>query len=260
MIYSLAQYIVAQVGICTIDIFKILVYTVIVKDLTIWGNKMMGSLSIFTICAGTAVLVCIIVRVALAYVKANKEGILRVVPSNIVGIVISVAAVAFLAAAAVFFTYQSKPYKEFLDDLNARGTIPLAEYYGVAPEEFGSGIQEELRPLLLSNAKNFCKLAIEDYTRKRTLAVVFAIEFAAIAMTCGAFIAKNGKVYFMRNSLFEDMSCEFFACVKGKKIRFYDKDDSHKLPISLPATDENLMLCDDFIRPEILGSTEPAEG
>lgn len=220
----------------------------------------MNGYTITMICVLAVHLIFIIVRAVTAYVKANEDGIIRVVPSSIAGIILSAAAIVFFVFAVSYFTDQSKPYKEFLDDLNTRGTAPLAEYYGIAPEELGSGMPEEQKPLLLSNAKIYCERAIKDYTGKRTIAVLCAVECAAIALTCGAFITRNGKVYFTSKGLFnDDTSCEFFACVKGKRIRFYNKDDSRKLPFSLPATGENLMLCDNFIRPEVLDSTEPAK-
>lgn len=219
----------------------------------------MNGFAIAMICVFAAALIFIIVRAAVAYVRADKDGIIRVVPSDTINIVISVAAAVFFASAAVYYTNQAKPYKEFLDDLNARGTAPLAEYYGIAQEEFGAGTPEEQRPLLLSNAKGFCELAIKDYTNKRTLAILWAVECLILGFSCGAFITRNGKVYFMNKALLDDTSCEFFTCVKGKRIRFYDKEDSHKLPMSVTASGENLMLFNEFMQAEVLDNAKPAE-
>lgn len=221
----------------------------------------MNGYMIALICVFAVVMIAFIVRAVTAYVKANKEGIIRMIyPASVSGLAMSIAGIAVFASLAVYHDHQAKPYKEFLDDLNARGTAPLVEYYGVAPEDFESGTPEDERPLQLSNAKGYCKLAIDDYTHKKICNIFFVVEFAALILVNGTFITRNGKAHPMNKSfLDDDMSNEFFACVKGKRICFYDKDDSHKLPFSLPATGENLMLCDDFIRPEVLDNTKPAE-
>lgn len=196
-----------------------------------------------------------LVRTVISAVKAKKEGIVRTVyPFNAAEYILLAAGLAFFALVIVFLASRAKPYSDFLNDLNTRGTAPLAEYYGAS--EVKSDILEEQGPLLLSNAKKYCEHEIQHYVDKIVLAIVFAIEVIAIAATGGAFITKNGKVYFMVRNLERGASYEAFACVKGKKIRFYYEDEPEKTLFKLAATDKNLELYKDFIRPILAENTE----
>ncbi len=218
---------------------------------------MLSGYTIVMIIAASAGLIYILTHTVISAVKAKKEGIVRTVyPASAATLIIAIAGLALFASFTGVFASKAKTYSDFLNDINARGTAPLAEYYGVAAEEFGLGMPEEQRPLLLSNAKKYCELEIQHYTDKTVLAIALAIEVTAIAMTCGVFITKNGKVYFMVSNPLRGMSHKAFACVKGKKILFYDEDEPEKLLFKLPATSKNLELYKDFIRPILTDNTE----
>lgn len=213
--------------------------------------------SIMLIIMSSLSIIYYLVRTVISAVKAKKEGIVRTVyPFKAAELIILAAGLALFALFIVFFASKAKPYSDFLNDLNARGTAPLAEYYGASEVKSGSDIPEEQEPLLLSNAKKYCEHEIQHYMDKIVFAIVFAIELIAIAATDGAFITKSGKVYFMVRNVERGASYEAFACVKGRKIRFYYEDEPEKTLFKLAATDKNLELYKDFIRPILAENTE----
>lgn len=180
-------------------------------------------------------------------VKAKKTGIVRTVYPMVNGyfIVCIIAALCF-GAASVSCIAETREHNAFISEIESRGTAALEGHY---EHEL-----TEREVSILHSEKNYHTIEAETAAEQAVCLAVNAAIFLMLAATCGAFITKDGILIMGWFS----PECPY-AVVKNGKICVYDGTEPGKLFLKLRATDENIELCNNFIRPEVLNSAETAE-
>lgn len=180
--------------------------------------------------------------------KAKKSGIVRTVYPMINGyFIVCIAAAVCFGAASASCAAEARTHNRYVSDIEARGTAALDGHYdhGLTEREVS----------MLQSEKNYHAVEAETAIEYAVCMAVNAMVFLMLAATCGAFITKDGVLIMGWFSPERP-----YAVVKNGKICVYDETEPGKLFLKLRATGENLMLYDDFIRPEVLDNTKPAEG
>lgn len=179
--------------------------------------------------------------------KAKKNGIVRMVYPMVNGYFITciIAALCF-GAASVSCIAEAREHNAFISEIESRGTAALENHYEHELTEREISI--------LHSEKNYHAVEAETATERAVCWAVNAAVFIMLAATCGAFITKDGVLIMGWFSPERP-----YAVVKNGKICIYDETEPGKLFLKLRATDKNIELCNNFIRPEVLNSAEPAE-
>lgn len=179
--------------------------------------------------------------------KAKKIGIIRTVFPMVNGYFIAciIAALCFGISSAACFA-EAHGHNTFISDIGTRGMAALDGHYEheITDREVS----------ILHSEKNYHALKAKASTEQAVCLAVNTVVFLILALTCGAFITKDGVLIMGWFSPERP-----YAVVKNGKICVYDETEPGKLFLKLRAMGENLMLFDEFMQAEVLDSTESAK-
>lgn len=201
----------------------------------------MNIMDIICGCLIGALIIYIPVSCILSRVNAKKLGIIRAkYPANIKMFVCHAVCAALGIMLVITRVGECEKYGKILYGLQTRGVRQFyAEYYGIKVLDFDDPEEEE---------KALDKLIAdyqEKYDKERRAAewqAVVMLCFASAALFNGAYITKQGLIYFGEIKLKKTA-----AKIEDGKLRFYLEKNPDGTALTLPATEENLRLYSEFI-------------